>query len=591
MGGSDKENLERLRAELQRQESRTRAIMEVGRSLTAISDIDELLRLIVDRVTKLMEADRSTIFLLDRDRGEIWSKVAQGEEIAEIRMPRSKGVAGWVIDQGKNINLKDVYRDERFNPDIDRSTGYHTESLLCVPLRGKQGNVLGAIQTLNKRGGHFTVEDERLLETIGSQVSIAIENAQLVLSVLDKNIELVEAQEKLARKVEELDVLYKLEKEISSAIGQEEILYRLLRKAVDLVACDAGSILILAEDSEELIFASAVGSRQDAVRKLRLPRGAGVAGWVAEHGQTARVNHPGSDPRHLKDLEKELEFPVKNLLAVPLAVGGEVIGAVELLNKRGGTFEDDDEKLATLIAGQAAAAVQVGRLRDQREKEERLSSIGQMLSGVIHDFRTPMTIISGYVQLMSMEEGEAKRKEQADVILQQFDFINNMTRELLAFARGDTSLLLHKVYTDRLLHDMQEILTKELDASRVELKVEDLYSGPIRVDENKLRRLIFNITRNARQAMPQGGEFRIKVEEHDGQIRFQFSDTGPGIPEEIRTRLFEHFVSSGKEDGTGLGLAVVKKIVDEHGGEIEVESPPEGGARFNISLPKRLDTL
>lgn len=590
MGGEAKPSLEQLQAELKRQESRTRAIMEVGRSLTAVSNIDELLRLIVDRVTEMMEADRSTIFLVDEDRGEIWSKVAQGENITEIRMPMGKGIAGWVIQNGKNINIKDVYRDERFNPDIDKSTGYHTESLLCVPLRGKQGNILGVIQTLNKKGGHFSVEDERLLEVIGSQVSIAIENAQLVLSVLAKNIELVEAQEALARKVEELDVLYKLEKEMSSAIGQEQILYRVLRRAVDLVGCEAGSIVILAEDSEELIFASAVGSREDEVRKLRLPRGAGVAGWVAEHGETALVNDPASDQRHLKDLEKELEFPVKNLLAVPLAVAGETIGAVELLNKKDGPFVGNDEKLATLIAGQAAAAVQVGRLRDKREKEERLSSIGQMLSGVIHDFRTPMTIISGYVQLMSMEDREAKRKEQAEVILQQFDFVNNMTRELLAFARGDTSLLLHKVYTERLLKDMEEILTKELDANQVKLQIEDLYGGPIRVDENKLRRLIFNITRNARQAMPNGGEFKIKVEEHDGQVCFQFSDTGPGIPEEIRPRLFEHFVSAGKEDGTGLGLAVVKKIVDEHGGSIEAESPPEGGACFKISLPKRLDS-
>jgi signal transduction histidine kinase len=343
------------------------------------------------------------------------------------------------------------------------------------------------------------------------------------------------------------------------------------------------------EDSEELIFASAVGSKQDAVRKLRLPRGAGVAGWVAEHGQTALVNDPSSDQRHLKSLEKELAFPVKNLLAVPLAVGGELIGAVELLNKKDGPFESDDEKLATLIAGQAAAAVQVGRLREQREKEERLSSIGQMLSGVIHDFRTPMTIISGYVQLMSMEDREAKRKEQAEVILRQFDFVNDMTRELLAFARGDTSLLLHKVFTDRLLKDLEEILKKELDASQVKLKLEDLYAGPIRVDENKLRRLIFNITRNARQAMPSGGEFKIRVKEQAGRVCFHFTDTGPGIPEEIRPRLFEYFTSSGKDEGTGLGLAVVKKIVDEHGGQIEVESPPEGGAGFKIFLPKRLE--
>jgi signal transduction histidine kinase len=593
---TDKKNEEKdgtssdqLRAALQREESRVAAMMELGRSLTAVADLDALLRLVAEQVTQLMEADRSTIFLVDREHDEIWSKVIQGDGMTEIRMPTGQGISGWVAQTGRSINLKDAYRDARFNAEVDKATGYRTQSLLCVPLRGKQGNILGVIQSLNKKGGHFTVEDERLLAAISSQVSVAIENAQLLLGILSKNIELLEAQEKLARKVQELDALFSMEKEISSALHIDEMLHSLLRKAVDLVGCEAGSIVLLSDDAQELIFTTAVGARADAVQHIRLPRGAGVAGWVAAHGEAALVNNPQLDERHLEEIEEELDFPVRNLLAVPMAVGGEVIGAVELLNKKDGPFRSNDEKLATVISGQAVSAIQTWRRREEREKENRLVSIGQMLSGVIHDFRTPMTIISGYVQLMAMEGETGRRKEQAEIILQQFDFINDMTRELLAFARGETSLLLHKVFTNRMLQELQELLAKELDLDGVRLTVQDNYEGPIRVDENKLRRLIFNITRNARQAMPKGGDFRIQVEDDDENVRFVFTDTGPGIPEEIRDNIFESFVTSGKEDGTGLGLAVVKKIVDEHEGTISVHSPAGGGAVFSVVLPKRLD--
>ncbi|MBN2498804.1 MAG: GAF domain-containing sensor histidine kinase [Deltaproteobacteria bacterium] len=582
------ESEEGLQSALRRAESRIQAMSDVGRNLTAIHDLGELLARVVPRVTELMEADRTTIFLVDPEREEIWSKVAEGDEIQEIRMPLDRGIAGWVARSGKPINIKDAYRDERFNPDVDRVTGYKTHSLLCVPLRGKQGDVLGAVQTLNKRGGHFTVEDEKLLGALGSQISIAIENAQLVLNVLSKNIELVEAQEALARKVEELDILFRLEVEIASALRAEEILARLLRQAVGVVGCEAGSILLVSEETGELLFTAAVGGREEEVRHMRLPRGAGVVGWVAEHGEAALVNTPSDDPRHLKEIEIELDFPVRSLLAVPLALGGERIGALELLNKIQGGFEPEDEKLATLIAGQAVSAVQLGRQREQCERDERLRSIGQALSGVIHDFRTPMTIISGYVQLMALEPDADKRARQSDVILRQFEFMNDMTRELLSFARGDTTLLLHRVHTDGLLKDMRELLQRELESVGVKLHIEDRYGGPLRVDENKLRRLIFNITRNACQAMPAGGDFRIRVEDEDGGVCFAFSDTGPGIPEEVRENLFEYFVTSGKQEGTGLGLAVVKKIVDEHGGRIEVDSAPGSGACFRIWLPKRL---
>jgi signal transduction histidine kinase/DNA-binding protein len=569
-------------------EKRVNAMIEMGQSLTAVHNLDELLELIVTKVTEVIQADRSTIFLVDKKKQQIWSKVAQGENLTEIRLPIGQGLAGWVTQHGQSINLANAYADERFCPDVDKKTGYLTRNMLAVPLSGKQDDVLGVIQVLNKLSGHFDNHDEQLLEAIGSQISVAIENAQLMQNMIRKNIELKDAQQALAEKVEELDVLFKMEKKIARAMGSDEIVSRILRQAVDLMNCEAGSLLLSVEESDELVFVSAVGGSEKQVKYLRLPRGAGVAGWVAENKKTACVENPKSDPRHLATMEEKLQFPVANILAIPLPLGGGRTGALELLNKRKGAFAKDDIKLATLLAGQAAVAVQVSQKRDQHEKANRLASIGQMLSGIIHDLRTPMTIISGYAQLMALEDDPVQRQEHSDLMLRQFDFISDMTKELLAFARGDSSLLLKKVYPGNLLDDMQEVLIRELEGTGVLLQRMDNYTGALRLDETKFRRIIFNLVKNAHQAMPHGGMFSIRTEDDGEGVRFEFTDTGTGIPESIQGKLFESFVTSGKQEGTGLGLAVVKKIVDEHAGRIHVESKPGHGSTFSIWLPKRL---
>lgn len=575
--------------QLSRAEARAQAMVEVGRSLTAVHDLDELLRRVASLVTRLTEAERATIFLLDEARHEIWSKVALGTGVREIRLPLGQGIAGWTARHGKTINLKDAYQDERFDPEVDRNTGYRTRSLLSVPMRGGKGNVLGVIQVLNRSSGHFTLEDERLLEAVSSQVAIAVENASLVIRLLARQLELVEAQEALARRVEELDVLYRLEMEIASADSLSEMLARLLRQADELLNCEAGSILLLSgPEQNELIFASVAGGAEEQVRRLHLPRGAGVAGWVADHGQAARVNRPDEDPRHLKALSTQLRFSVRNLMAVPLQQAGQTIGAIEFLNRRSGEFTEHDEKLCTVIAGQAASAIQIGRHREELEKATRLAGIGQALSGVVHDLRTPLTIISGYVQLMAEEENAETRRQHSERVLSQFDFLNRMVQEVLSFARGESHLLLQKVYLHRLFADLKEVLSRELAISGVALDIQDRYGGAIRADEGKLRRLVINLARNAREAMPGGGRFAIQVDEEGEEVRLTFADTGPGIPEAIRDRLFESFVTMGKEHGTGLGLSLVHKIVREHQGRILADNPLEGGARFRVWLPKRL---
>jgi len=155
------------------------SLVKISRSITALTDIDELLKVIAQETKNAMQADRCTVFLWDKESNELWSKVALGVENKEIRFPADKGLAGYVVQSGETVNITDAYSDSRFNPEVDKKTGYKTKTILCMPIMNNSHEIIGAFQVLNKIDGIFTKNDEDLLIAIGGSASIALENAQL----------------------------------------------------------------------------------------------------------------------------------------------------------------------------------------------------------------------------------------------------------------------------------------------------------------------------------------------------------------------------------------------------------------------------
>lgn len=155
------------------------SLVKIGRSITAVTNIDVLLKVIAEETKIAIQADRCTVFLLDKEKNELWSKVALGMDSQEIRFPADKGLAGYVVKTGEPLNIPDAYNDDRFNPDIDKKTGYKTKTILCMPIKNNNQEIIGAFQVLNKLDGVFTKGDEDLLVAIGGSASIALENAQL----------------------------------------------------------------------------------------------------------------------------------------------------------------------------------------------------------------------------------------------------------------------------------------------------------------------------------------------------------------------------------------------------------------------------
>jgi signal transduction histidine kinase/putative methionine-R-sulfoxide reductase with GAF domain len=577
-----------LEAELQREQKKVALVQEVSRALSEMGDLDALLALIMAKITELMEADRSTLYLMTEDGRQLWSKVAQGSERIEIRLNVGDGIAGWVAQTREIVNIPDAYADARFQRSVDTKSGYRTRSILSVPMLGTPGGMVGVVQVLNKHDGPFTHADEELLVALASQAAIVIENARLYHSLVEQNQELSRARRDLERRTRELNALYEVEKELSAALDLDDLLSRILAQAINVLGGGAGSIALVDADGS-LRFRTVQGPAAPRLIERTVPHGTGLLGWSIKHRQPLVIDDPGHDPRHAAEIAAEVGVAPQHLLVAPLIDGEDAIGGIEIIDQRrasrdgDGAWNTDDLKLLVLIAAQAAGAISLARRRSEQSNRDRLASIGRMLAGLLHDLKTPMTIISGYAQLMATMDDPVEREKYVEQIQRQFELMSGMTREVLAFARGDTDLVIRKVYVHRFAEQLTTQLGAAVQGRGIDFEVETRFDGTAYFDEQKLMRVFHNLASNAIEAMPDGGHLRVTIERDHDELVWTVRDTGGGIPDHVRGRLFELF-ATGRKGGTGLGLAIVKKIIDDHRGTIHPETGPSG-TTFVIRLP------
>jgi len=587
-----------IEAELRRERKKLELVTEAGTALSSAIDLDSLLALLIDKVTQLMEADRSTLYLLSEDGRELWSKVVQGGAMLEIRLQIGEGIAGWVAASGEIVNIADAYLDTRFQPAVDLRSGYRTRSILCVPMRNGQGVIVGVVQVLNKRPDDaaeiaadgrprfspFSSEDEELLLALASQTAVAIDNSKLYLSMLAKNVELARATSELEERSHELNVLYEVEKELSAAVDLDQSLERVLARASALLGVEAGSIALLTPAGDALELRTVQGPAAARLRGERLGLGRGFIGWSVAQRKPVVVNEVDGDDRHAAEFARDHGVAPRRLMVAPVVSGDRVVGAIEVIDKRSGAFDDADLKLLVLIAGQVGQALTLARSRDETRDQDRLASIGRLMAGVLHDLKTPMTVISGYAQLMAQCDDGEQRERYVENILRQFDLMSGMTREVLAFARGDRDLLIRRVYLHKFVEEAVTQLRHGFAGKPIAIVVELGYDGVAYFDEQKMLRVLHNLARNSADAMD-GGQFWVRTRVEGAQLVLETADDGPGVPLALRDRLFDLF-ASGRKGGTGLGLAIVKKIVDDHGGTVTCVTG-DTGTTFTIRLPYR----
>ncbi|HWZ88691.1 MAG TPA: GAF domain-containing protein [Polyangiaceae bacterium] len=568
------------------------ALREVGVALGTTFDLDDLLELILSKLTELVEADRATLYLLDEAKKELVSRLVVGDKVRSIRMKVGHGIAGIVAKTGKSIRIRDAYTDPQFERDWDLLTGYRTKSMLAAPLKNHLGRTIGVIQVLNKQNGHeFTSEDEAILSALSTQAAVAIDNSRLFLSLIQKNKQLLDTTEQLERKLQDLSLLFELERRTARATTLEELARAVLGQCAEACEARGAALLLSEEESGDLVEYVYDSKNPEALQRVGVKSREGFLGATMAEAAILSVVDADTDARWSAHVEGTFGFAVTSVLAVPLDGESSPLGAIGLFSHEAdGTFDDADISLMRLVSANVSTAVRLFNANRSRERSERLTSIGRLLSQVIHDFKTPMTVISGYTQLMADADERKVRHEYSEEILKQFDVLIAMQREVLEFARGERTVFVRKVYLNKFFADVRRQLALEVTDLPIELSFQVDTKLVARFDEGRLARVVHNLARNAIEAMGETGGVLTIGARMDGQELLIFvEDTGPGIPQAIEGQLFQSFVTMGKAGGTGLGLAIVKKIVEEHRGSVAVKSS-SAGARFEIRLPQGSDT-
>jgi signal transduction histidine kinase/putative methionine-R-sulfoxide reductase with GAF domain len=576
-----------LTLRLRHEERVSQALREVGIALGTTFDLDDLLELILGKLTELVEADRATLYLLDEANDELVSRMVVGEQVRSIRMKVGHGIAGLVAQTGAALRVRDAYSDPRFERDWDLLTGYRTSSILAAPLKNHVGRTIGVIQILNKKDAdEFTTEDEAILSALSTQAAVAIDNSRLFLSLIQKNKQLLDTKGELERRLRDLSLLFELERATGRATSLEELAQALLGLSAKSAEARGAALLVAEEESGDLVQYVYDAEAPETLTRIGVKAGEGLLAAAMAQGELLRVKPGARSPFWHERVEGSLPFPVDAALVLPLEGDGATLGAVGLFGTAGSrAFTSEDENLMQLVGANVSTAVRLFFASQARERGERLTSIGRLLSQVIHDFKTPMTVISGYVQLMAEASDAKQRHEFSEEVLKQFDVLTGMQREVLEFARGERTLFVRRVYLHKFFGDLRRQLELELNGTPIELKLNVDTKVVARFDEARVARAVHNLCRNATEAMGTGGVLTLTSKMEGKELLIAVSDTGPGIPPEIEHRMFQSFVTLGKEGGTGLGLAIVKKIVEEHGGTVRVKSSPRG-ATFELRLPQ-----
>ncbi|HEX9291675.1 MAG TPA: ATP-binding protein, partial [Anaeromyxobacteraceae bacterium] len=458
-------------------------------------------------------------------------------------------------------------------------------SLLLVPLTSR-GATRGLVAIADVPQRRFSDADVALACALASEAAVGMENAALY----------AEAR----HRAEELGLLLEVGRSLVASLDLDEVLEAGVRNLARIVDAPDGYLLLAEPPAAHMVVRAAAGNHPELVgRNIPLDDDRSVGPWVFRHRAPLVVEDAALDTR--VDRTLQAASGGRAYLAVPLVVRDRAIGAVVISDTRGPRqFTPAQVERATAIANQLAVAVDNARLyedlrrsysdlaraQDQLVHQERLAALGELAAVIAHEVRNPLGVIFNSLgSLRRLSQANRDAHMLLDIVGEEADRLNRIVGDLLDFAKPAPPTLRPEAL-DRVLDEaVAAALTDARDRIAVERDVPaDL--PPVPIDAHLLRQAIVNVVVNAVQAMPEGGTLTVRARVDGDAAVVELSDTGCGIPDEVRHRIFEPFFTT-RPTGTGLGLAIVKRIVDGHHGRVEVRARPGGsGTTFALHLPR-----
>ena len=408
-------------------------------------------------------------------------------------------------------------------------------------------------------------------------------------------------EQELLQNTHELAALNEINKAITSSLDLDQILSQTMHGIREILHVEAGSLLLLDEDSGMLEFKKILSGSQERMVGFKLKPGEGIAGYVVQKGEPLLVLDTQNDPRFCPRLDEAIGFVTRSLLCVPLKVKDKIIGVIEVINKLDSQFDENDLWLLNYMAGSVAIALENARLytelsdfaqelkksQAQLVQAEKLAAMGRLAASIAHEINNPLQAIHNCLHLtLKKPLNEEKKTRYLGMAQEEVERLITIVQRMLEFYRpSKEGMAPTDVHT--IIENVLALSSKRLQHGKITVTKKLAPDLPvINAVSDQLKQVFLNIVINAIEAMPQGGELCIetKLSEDGDELSVAFTDTGRGLSEKEQENIFEPFFTT-KATGTGLGLSVSYGIIERHGGRIKVQSELSKGATFTVHLP------
>lgn len=573
------------------QQSQT--LFEIGKLVTSQLELEEVLRQVAKAAVTLTGADESYLLLLDEASGNLYLRAEANlgiEEVKNFWIKVSDSFAGQVVQTGEPIAIS------RDSHSLKVKTGLVVYALVNVPLKvgSKVIGVLGVDNRQQRRA--FSHEDQILLSTLADWAAIAIQNAKLYAATAE-----------LSR---DLELVNEISRLVSSTLDVEQIPRLLVQRTAEIFGAECGSLALLDKEQDSVVFQVAYDDRGNELKSLKnflMPLGEGIVGLVAQTGLARIVNNVQNHPGWSPIADQLTGFTTRKILAVPLIAEGEILGVIELLNKKEGNFDQRDLELLSLVASSAASAIQnahqyaalqksneaLEQAQEQRIAAERWAVLGKAAGSLAHRINNTTTLVPIAIQhlreLLEPVSISLQLKKEVD------DNLDRIERNTLYTVDLASALLRRFRQHPAKARQVNELIERALTLAEIPENIKlvchlDPNLPPVDTTDLLVDAMIELITNAVRVMEARGGMLRIASFKVGNSISIQVTDSGPGILAEDINQVFEMFYTTHPQ-GLGFGLWWVKTFLQQQGGEITVESSPNQGTTFTITLPCHVSLL
>ncbi len=559
---------------LQNRVNQLHALYKSAGVLSETIELSSLLEQIINLVTSVVGAKSGSIMLLDDSDKRLRISAYIGIELDEeslknLRVPIGEGVSGYVAQIKESVIIDNISNDNRFkHSQRDR---YETESAISVPIIHRS-ELLGVINLNNKEGNEkFTVDDLRLLETFSSHAAIAIENARLF--------------EENKKKLNELTILHRIATRLSSSKSETEVFSALFEGIKSMVKADFCYFFSINDDGVlKVTFAEDPDKENTKIlqsTELKIPSNYSATPekldqqlWVEQFLKGYFLDNTVS------------EF--SSFISVPVSVENSISGFLCIGCYSDGNYSEETRRLISIIASQAASLYERQRSIINGTK---LLTMGKMISELTHDLKKPLTNIKGTLQILESRMDDPQvRNDILQSTLQEVDRLADLVREMLDFSdpgkytRSDSEIM-------PIIEKALSLLSTDLRKNSIEVVKDFEPELPkVLINQTEIFESILNIILNAIESMSNGGTLSVSVHQFTNEVqpepylRVDISDEGCGIPRDKINKVFERYYTT-KDGGTGLGLALVKRVMQSHDGFIGIESEEGKGTRIILDFP------